>query len=115
MIPYSIILHSRVDATEHLGGTGVDDGGLEAGLDLTGAGTNSLELADNLHAVVIGNLAEDDVLAIEPAGDDGGDEELRAVAASLSVSEKELGDKSRLTCWDQRWPWRGDQAWCADA
>ena len=38
----------------------------------------------NLHRLdVTGlNLAEDDVLSIEPRGDDGGDEELGAVAAS---------------------------------
>jgi hypothetical protein len=32
------------------------------------------------HGLDIGDLTEDDVLAIEPRGDDGGDEELGAVA-----------------------------------
>lgn len=36
---------------------------------------------------MVSNLAEDDVLAIEPASDDGGNEELGAVAAkTISVS-----------------------------
>ena len=49
-------------------------------LDLTSAGTSRFELGDDHEAVIVGNLTEDDVLAIQPGSDDGGDEELRAVA-----------------------------------
>jgi hypothetical protein len=56
------------------------------------------------------------VLAIEPRGDNGGDEELGAVAGKKgkslviwSIWDTEL----RLTCWGQRWPWTGDQGECA--
>ena len=57
-------------------GTTVNNGGLEVQLDLPSAGTSLLELCHDLHAFSIGNLTEDDVLAIQPGGDDGGDEEL---------------------------------------
>lgn len=57
----------------------VDDSWLELKLDLTSSTAGGLELLDNLHAGIICDLAEDDVLAIEPRGDDGGDEELGAV------------------------------------
>jgi hypothetical protein len=36
--------------------------------------------------LIISNLTKDDMLAIEPAGDDSGDEELRAVAVGTIVS-----------------------------
>jgi hypothetical protein len=65
--------------------TAVLDGGLDVGADRAGAGTESLDLADNLHGSIISDLAEDDVLAIEPRGDDGGDEELRAVAEEEKI------------------------------
>jgi hypothetical protein len=67
-----------------LGGlsTAVDDGRLYGGLDGTAAGASTLEAVDNLLAGIIRDLAEDDVLAVEPGGDDSGDEELRAVAGS---------------------------------
>lgn len=60
--------------------TAVDDGGLDIGADGTGGGTESLDLLDNVQGLGISDLAEDDVLAIEPRGDNGGDEELGAVA-----------------------------------
>lgn len=60
--------------------TAVDDGGLDIGADRTGGGTESLDLLDNVQGLGISDLAEDDVLAIEPRGDNGGDEELGAVA-----------------------------------
>lgn len=58
----------------------VDDGGLLGGLDLAGTAADGLERLDNELALLVGNLAEDDVAAIEPLSLDGGDEELRAVA-----------------------------------
>lgn len=60
--------------------TAVDDGGLDSGADGAGGGTESLDLLDNVQGLGISDLAEDDVLAIEPRGDNGGDEELGAVA-----------------------------------
>lgn len=58
-------------------------------LDGTRLAAAGLDAADRLVRldVTVRDLAEDDVLAVEPAGDDGGDEELRAVAArSISIS-----------------------------
>jgi hypothetical protein len=49
-------------------------------LNLTTVITGSLDGLDHSERLVVSDLAEDDVLAIEPAGDDGGDEELGAVA-----------------------------------
>ena len=60
--------------------TAVDDGGLDSGADGAGGGAEGLDLLDNLQGLIISDLAEDDVLAIEPRGDNGGDEELGAVA-----------------------------------
>jgi hypothetical protein len=60
--------------------TAVDDGGLDVAAEGAGGGAESLDLLDDLHGLVISDLAEDDVLAIEPRGDNGGDEELGAVA-----------------------------------
>jgi hypothetical protein len=49
--------------------------------------------------IAVGHLAEDDVLAIEPGGDDGGDEELGAVAAGVRgalKSDESLRDGSSI-------------------
>jgi len=61
-------------------------------LDLTTSRASSLESLDDGHGLII-NLAEDDVLAIEPAGEDGGDEELGTVGIWSSVGH---GEKSWL-------------------
>ena len=53
-----------------------------AGLDGAGSTAAGLETLDDLHRAVISDLAEDDVLSIKPGGDNGGNEELRAVAKS---------------------------------
>lgn len=57
-----------------------DDGWLSkqrcAGLTIAG----DLELPDDLLGLLVGDLAKDDMLAIKPAGLDGGDEELRSVS-----------------------------------
>jgi len=68
---------------------GIDDGWLELKLDLTSAATGGFELLDDLHAGIICDLAKDDVLAIEPRGDDGGDEKLGAVSVWTSVGHRE--------------------------
>lgn len=58
----------------------LDNGGLLVVVDLSGAGAGSLEGLDNVEGLLISDLTEDDVLAVQPAGNDGGDEELGAVA-----------------------------------
>lgn len=98
--------------------TAVDDLGLDSGADGTGGGTESLDLLDDGHGLSVSNLAENDVLTIEPRGHNGGDEELRAVAVEREKSGtrffREAGSGSerrqcRLTCWGRRWPWRADR------
>jgi hypothetical protein len=66
----------------HLKGAAVDNGGLLRVLDIAALRTSGLDSLDDVHGGLVGNLAEDDVAAIEPAGDNGGDEELRAVAGN---------------------------------
>ena len=97
--------------------TAVDDLGLDSGADSTGGGTESLDLLDDVHGLSVSNLAEDDVLTVEPRGHNGGDEELRAVAVEREKSGtrffakrgRDLSAACRLTCWDRRWPWRADR------
>jgi hypothetical protein len=75
--------------------TRLDDRGLLAELDGAGRRANSLEGLDNLHGLLISDLAEDDVAAIEPRGDNGGDEELGAVAVKVSeqlIEAKKMAD-----------------------
>lgn len=65
-------------------------------LDLTTVITGSLKSLDNGERRIISDLAEDNVLSIEPAGDDGGDEELGAVAVETTISLK--AEKKGLRC-----------------
>jgi hypothetical protein len=62
--------------------SGGDGGGSTTATDGTRAGAASLDGLDDAHRglVTVGDGAKDDVTAIEPAGDDGGDKELRTVA-----------------------------------
>lgn len=62
---------------------GADGGGTLTVLDGTGRGAASLDGLDDGDGLGVSDLAEDDVAAVEPRGDDGGDEELGAVAAML--------------------------------
>jgi hypothetical protein len=62
----------------------LDNGGFLVILDLATAAASSLKSPDNIHGLLVSNLAEDDVLAIEPAGYHSGNEELRAVAIGTS-------------------------------
>ena len=52
------------------------------------AGLDALDDADG-GGVAVGHLAEDDVAAVEPGGDDGGDEELGAVGVGPRVGHAE--------------------------
>jgi hypothetical protein len=79
----SLIVKSSIS----LVGTAIDDGGLDFRADLSTARAKCLEFGNNFHALSIGNLTEDDMLAIEPRSDDGGDEELRAVAVRTVLAE----------------------------
>jgi hypothetical protein len=53
----------------------------------SGVGTLSLDLPDEV--LSLGDLTEDDVLAVQPGGNDGGDEELGSVGVGSSVSHGE--------------------------
>lgn len=57
---------------------GTSDGGRVLVLDGARVAATGLDGPDHAHRldVVLGDLAEDDVLAVEPRCDDGGDEEL---------------------------------------
>ena len=70
-----------------LGSTAVNNGGLDLVLNLTRAGTSCLEFLDDVQALLISNFTEDDVLAIQPGGDNGGDEELGAVTIKEENSQ----------------------------
>lgn len=48
-------------------------------LDGAGRGAARLDAPDDLERLDVADLAENDVLAVEPGGHDGGDEELRAI------------------------------------
>jgi len=54
-------------------------------VNLAGTAASGLESIDDIQRLLVSNLAEDDVLAIEPAGDDRGNEELGAVGVGTSV------------------------------
>ena len=66
----------------------LDDGGALAVLDSTAAGASSLKSLDDLERLLVSDLAEDDVAAVEPRGDNSGDEELGAVAMDENVSSR---------------------------
>jgi len=84
----------RVHHLSHLlGRTAVDDGWLDLVLNLTRARASRLKLLHDLQGCRVSNFAEDDVLAIEPGGDDGGDEELGAVGIGTCVGH---GQQSRF-------------------
>lgn len=56
------------------------NGGLLVVADLAGIAAGGLESLDNVHRLLVSNIAEDDVLLVEPASDNCGDEELGTVA-----------------------------------
>lgn len=79
----SIVSHARIPSLE---GSAVLDGDLLLGL--SGGGSSvGLDLLDEIRS--LDNLTEDDVLSVQPGGDDGGDEELRTVGVGSSVGHGE--------------------------
>ena len=79
-------------STTHLGSTTLHDG-WRAVLVLDGTAARAAPLDALHHAVgiliAIGHLAEDNVPAVEPGGDDGSDEELRAVGVGAGVGHRQ--------------------------
>ena len=71
---------------------GSDGGRLGVG-DFAGAATASLDGPDDLHGLLIGNLSEDDVLAIEPTSYGRGDEELRTITEATRLASTFQGAK----------------------
>jgi len=74
-------------------------------LDRAAAGTASLDALDNADGLEVArhDLAEDDMAAVEPGGDDGGDEELGAVGVGPGVGHGEeeglvVGELEVLVC-----------------
>ena len=78
---------------------------------LAGLGADLLDSLDEIETLL--DLAENDVLAIEPRGLDGADEELRAVAVEQLVLGSAVGCLGVRTCRGRRWPWRGYRGRCA--
>jgi hypothetical protein len=76
----------------HLQLARLDNGRALVVLDGAAAGTGSLKSLDNVKRLLVGNLAEDDVAAVEPGGDNGGDEELGAVAGRRSAARTRQKD-----------------------
>jgi len=77
----------------HLLFTRLDNGWLLVVVDLATAASGGLEGLDDSQGLLVSNLAEDAVLAIEPAGNDGGDEELRTIGVWAGIGH---GQKSWL-------------------
>ena len=61
-----------------------DNGGFLAVFDLAGIATGGFDGFHNVERLLVRDFAEDDVLTVEPAGDDGGDEELGSIAVKKS-------------------------------
>ena len=83
-----VLLHHPQSSTTTLLSSALDDGRRAVlVLDRAAAGPAGLEALDDGVGlgVAVGDLAEDDVAAVEPGGDDGGDEELGAVGVGAGV------------------------------
>ena len=106
-IPRLLHLHLRITVTHPLLllPTRHDSRWTLLALDITTAGATRLDALHGPHAssITLWHLAEDDVTTIEPGGDDGGDEELRAVGVGAGVGHAEhegaaVGELEVLVC-----------------
>lgn len=71
---------THTHTTRHLQHAGGGDGRRVAVANFPAAAARGLDRFDDPQRFLVGNLPEDDVLPIQPARDDGGDEELGPVA-----------------------------------
>ena len=71
---------SQIAWSSYLQLTALNDGGLDSRADGSRRRAEILNLLDDLHGLLVSDLTEDNVLSIEPRGDNGGNEELGAVA-----------------------------------
>lgn len=78
--PKSILRRCYMPRSSSLQLTRSDNGGTLAVLDGTAARASGLKSLDDVKRLLVSDLAEDDVASVEPRGDNGGDEELGAVA-----------------------------------
>lgn len=85
----SITPRTKLDLVDTRG----DNGWLLVVVDLSTSRSGSLKSLDDGQGLLISDLTEDDVLAIQPLGDNGGDEELGAVGVWSGVGH---GQKSWL-------------------
>lgn len=74
-----------------LQGTGLDDSGALAILDVATLRAGGLESLDNVQRSLVGHLAEDDVPTVEPRGNDRGNEELGTVAIECQLRVENTG------------------------
>jgi hypothetical protein len=74
---------------------------------------NGLDLVD--HLVALENFAEDNVAAIEPAGDDSGDKKLGAVRGTTSagISARRYEGRLAHSCLCLSWPCSRGLCGCA--
>ena len=73
--------------------TGLGDGGVLGVGDLARLAAGCLDGLDDLQRLTIRDFAKDHVLAVQPIGDNGGDEELRSVADESRASQQGPGEK----------------------
>ena len=90
------------------------DGGRIFIANFAAAATRSLNRLDHFHRLLVGHLAEDDMLPIEPTCDNSGDEELRSIAKSyVSFRATSTLGWDGHTYSGQHWPLIGDRGACA--
>lgn len=91
--------------------TSISDGGRAVSgerLHATAGGATCLDGPDSTFSleIISLDLTKDDVLSIEPASDDGGDEKLRAVAGMMSAAQYTRWQWIAIrTCLGQHLPW----------
>ena len=84
-----------------------DDGRHLRVLDLAASAAGGFNGFHNFQGGVVCNFAENDVFAVEPASDDGGDEKLGPVAVEGMVSFVTALRGSFVPC--ESWRWEGKE------